>query len=405
MKRLRIVIFPLIAVGVLVALLVVGWQSASVALAASGQQSQQLVLHKRACGPWSVVASPNVGTSTNFLSGVAAITAKNVWAVGSEGNGHGGLTLVEHWNGSKWKVVASPNVKGSLSDSLSGVAAIAANNVWAVGNYFDASNNQHPLIEHWNGTSWSIVSSPSGGQLNGVAAFASNNIWAVGSSTGSSVNGYVTLIEHYNGTSWSVVPGSSVSGGQLSGVTALATNNVWAVGNVAGTNAIQTLIEHWNGTSWSVVSSSGPGQAANVLNGVVALAANNVWAVGDDTNSVGPSATYAPLVEHWNGTSWSVVSSPMQGTSDLLNGIAAVSANNIWVVGDYRSGIDPQGPYYTLIEHWNGTSWSVVNSPNPGSGALANILTAAARVPATKIVWSVGYIQDSTAQTLTEYYC
>lgn len=400
MKRLRIVIFPVIAVGVLAALLVVGWKGA---WAASGQHGQQLVLHKRACGTWNVVASKNVGTSTNFLYGVAAVSAKNVWAVGSEGNGHGGLTLVEHWNGSQWKVVASPNVKGSLSDSLSGVAAITANNIWAVGNYFDASNYQQGLIEHWNGTSWSIVPSPSAGQLNGVAALSANNIWAVGSANGSSSSGYQTLIEHWNGTSWSIVPGSSVSGGQLFGVTALATNNVWAVGEVASTNAIQTLIEHWNGTSWSVISSSGPGQAANALNGAVALAANNVWAVGNDSNSVGPYAQYAPLVEHWNGTSWSVVSSPVQGTSDVLNGIAAVSANNVWAIGDYRTGLDPQGPYYTLIEHWNGTSWSVVQSPSPGVDT--SDLTAASHVPMTNSVWSVGFTQGVSYQTLTEYYC
>jgi len=398
MKRLRIVIFPIITLVVLAALLFGGWKGASAA------SSEHLVLHKRACGSWSGVASPNVGTSTNFLNGVAALSSKNVWAVGSEGNGNGGLTLVEHWNGSKWNMVASPNVKGSLSDSLSGVVAIAANNIWAVGNYFDASNIQHPLIEHWNGTSWSIVSSSSGGQLNGIAALASNNIWAVGSTGGASINGYVTLIEHYNGTSWSVVTGSSVSGGQLSGVTALAANNVWAVGNVdVNGNLIQTLIEHWNGTSWSVVSSSGPGLAANTLNGIASIAANNIWAVGNETSSVGPSATYTPLVEHYNGTSWSIVSSPLQGTSDLINGIAAISANNVWAVGDYRTGTDPQGPYYTLIEHWNGTSWSVVTSPSPGVDA--SDLTAVSHVPTTNSVWSVGFTQGSISQTLTELYC
>lgn len=397
MKRLHLVLLSVGVVTILATLFMAGSMQVSAATKAHS-------MHKTTCGAWSVVGSPNVGTSTNFLYSVAAITAKNVWAVGSEGNGNGGLTLVEHWNGIQWKVVASPNVKSSLSDSLSGVATITANNVWAVGNYYDASNVQHPLIEHWNGTSWSLVSSPSGGQLNGVAAFAANNIWAVGSTTGSSVNGYVTLIEHYNGTSWSVVSGSSVNGGQLFGVTALAMNNVWAVGNVAvNGNLMQTLIEHWNGSSWSVVSSSGPGLAASTLSSVASIASNNIWAVGDDTNSVGPSATYAPLVEHYNGTSWSVVSSPLQGTSDLMNGIAAISANNVWTVGDYRTGTDSQGPYFTLIEHWNGTSWSVVTSPSPGVDA--SDLTAAAHVPNTNNVWSAGFTQGTASQTLTEFYC
>src|SRR5207249_2539653 len=165
-KRLSIVIFPGIAVVVLAALFLRGWAEAS------GATVAQFTRGSSACGVWSTVASPNVGTSTNFLNGVTALSVKNVWAVGTEGNGNGGLTLVEHWTGTRWKVVASPNVNGSLSDSLSGVAAVAANNIWAVGNYYDASNSQQTLIEHWNGTSWSIVPSPSRGQLYGVAALA-----------------------------------------------------------------------------------------------------------------------------------------------------------------------------------------------------------------------------------------
>jgi hypothetical protein len=331
MKRLSTVIFPGIAVVALAALFLRGWVGATAATVAQSTRGSMT------CGVWHTVASPNVGTSTNFLNGVTTISAKNVWAVGTEGNGNGGLTLVEHWTGTKWKVVASPVVNGSSSDSLSGVAAVAANNIWAVGKYFDASNNQQTLIEHWNGSSWSVVHSPSGGQLYGVAALAANNVWAVGSFSGASTNGY------------------------------------------------QTLIEHWNGSNWSVVSSPSPGLATNTLNGVAAFSANNIWAVGDESSSVGPSAPFAPLVEHWNGSGWSVVTSPLQGTSDLLNGIAVISASNIWAVGDYRSSIDPQGPYFTLIEHWNGTSWKVAKSPSPGS--VASVLEAAARVPSTTSVW------------------
>ena len=154
---------------------------------------------------------------------------------------------------------------------------------------------------------------------------------------------------------------------------------------------------------WSKVSSPNVGTSTNFLNGVAAIAANNIWAVGEDTNSAGPSAMFAPLIEHWNGPRWSIVASPLQGTSDFLNGIAAVSASNIWAVGDYRSGIDPMGSYYTLIEHWNGTTWSVVKSPSPGS--IVSNLTSATRVPATSTIWSAGFIQGSTSQTLTAFYC
>ena len=198
------------------------------------------------------MASPNVDASYNVLSGIAAISASNVWAVGS----HSNLTLVEHWNGTQWKVVASPSVKGSLSDSLSGVVAIAANNIWAVGGYNDASNNGQTLIEHWNGTSWSIVNSPNVAKLSdgltAISAVSATDMWAVGSISGTS--SFQPLFEHWNGASWGIT--SSTGSGALSGVAALASNNVWAVGSVSVPNLVQTLIEHWNGRSWSVVNSS-----------------------------------------------------------------------------------------------------------------------------------------------------
>ena len=397
MKRPSMVNLLCVSVIALAALLL---QASAGALAAMPQQA------RLRCGFWRSMPSPNVGTSTNFLNGVAAISANNVWTVGSYGNGNGGFTLVEHWDGTQWRVVASPNVNGSPSEELLGVAAVAANNIWAVGDYYTVSHIQQSLIEHWDGKSWSIVSNPNVASLfsvlTAISAVSATDIWAVGNSSG--LQGFQTLIEHWNGTSWSIVPNSGPQRGQLTGVTAIASNNVWAVGSGAGTNGIQTLIEHWNGTSWSVVSSSGPGLATNTLNGIAAVSANNIWAVGEDSNSVGPSATFAPLIEHWNGSSWSMVTSPLQGTSDFLNGVAAISTSDIWTVGDYRSGIDPMGPYFTLVEHWNGSAWSVVNSPSPAS--LANDLVSVARVPATRSVWAVGFTQNSgTSQTFTVFHC
>lgn len=396
MKRLRAVILPGIAAVTLLALSLIGLTGASAAT---------LPLHTHGpatCGVWSKVSSPNVGTSINFLNGVAAISSKDVWAVGEYGNGNGGLTLVEHWNGTHWKVVASPNVNNSLSDSLSGVAAIATNDVWAVGSYNDASNTQQTLIEHWNGTQWSIVQRPNVPSLFNVLAAISpvsaKDIWAVGNASGN--NGFQPLFEHWNGTQWSIVQSQGM--GQLGGVAAIASNDVWAVGSISGNN-IQTLTEHWNGSTWSVVSSSGPGLAINSLAGIAAISANNVWAVGDDADSGDPSAEFRPLIEQWNGTSWSVVTTRMRGTSDFLSGIAAVSASKIWAVGNNRTSLDPNGPYYTFVEHWNGSAWKAVKSPSPGS---QNGLAAAARVPATNSVWAVGFKQNNGIyQTLTEFYC
>src|SRR5204862_547524 len=102
------------------------------------------------------------GSRSSYLSGVAAVSANDIWAVGG--------SLIEHWDGSNWSVVPSPSPSAGYSN-LYGVAAVSANDVWAVG-----SSGYDPfqtLTEHWNGRSWSVVPSPNPGiysQLNGVAA-------------------------------------------------------------------------------------------------------------------------------------------------------------------------------------------------------------------------------------------
>ncbi|MGH2516400.1 MAG: hypothetical protein ACRDHP_12160, partial [Ktedonobacterales bacterium] len=259
--------------------------------------------------------------------------------------GSGLGTLTEQWNGMQWGLVNSPS-PGSEYNDLNGVAAIASNDIWAVGSY--SNNPQVPdtntLIEHWNGIMWSVVSSPSPGalsnSLSAIAAVSSNDVWTVGNSDS---NGSQTLIEHWNGTNWSVVSSPSPNGDAvLNGIAALSASNVWAVGNTfaSGSSGIksgggsvlqQTLIEHWNGSSWSVIASPSPGSSNNALNGVTAMSASNLWAVGFQQNSSGVQQT---LIEQWNGSSWNVVSSPSSNsTGNALNGVAAVAGSSVWAVG------------------------------------------------------------------------
>jgi hypothetical protein len=263
------------------------------------------------------------------------------------------------------QIVAAPSVNES---SLSAVAEIAPNDGWAVGGVSNPSTGLiNPLIEHFNGTAWSVVPSPvvQGSFLTGVSGVASNDVWAVG--TGSSST--TPLDEHWNGTQWTIVSTPSLppsGGGWFNAVTAIASNDVWAVGFANGNN----LFEHWNGSSWSVVSSPSPG-IEPFLSSVVALAPNNAWAVGETTVVNGSIGTGQALIEHWDGSSWNVVPSPNVGGGspsafNELSGVAAVSANNVWPVGRFP---DPNtNVYKTLTENWDGSSWSVIPSPNVTSG-------------------------------------
>src|SRR5262249_61458658 len=119
----------------------------------------------------------------NFPSGVSAVASNGVWAVGAFGAASGSQTLIEHWNGVSWSVVASPS-PGSGSNELHGVSAVSSSDIWAVGILSNTGSSSLTLIEHWNGVNWSVVPGVNFGsaltELFAVVSTAHSNVWAVG---------------------------------------------------------------------------------------------------------------------------------------------------------------------------------------------------------------------------------
>ncbi|MGH2517967.1 MAG: hypothetical protein ACRDHP_20160, partial [Ktedonobacterales bacterium] len=175
---------------------------------------------------------------------------------------------------------------------------------------------------------------------------------------------------------WSVIPSPGVGEeGTLLAVTTLSATSGWAAGQYEGLDSLQrTLTERWDGTQWAYQPSPSPGVEDNVLQAVSGSAAGDVWAAGFQT---GASGGESPLIEHWNGSAWSVIPTPKleAGTSSAaLSGVAAISASDAWAVGDVTMIAAPgQGAsQQTLIEHWNGSAWSSVNGatlPPPQNNA------------------------------------
>src|SRR5207237_796431 len=104
------------------------------------------------------------------------------------------------------------------------------------------------------------------------------------------------------------------------------------------------------------------------LNAVAGRSANDLWAVGRSEQT---------LVEHWDGTLWSVIPSPNVSTGgDILYDVSALTVNDAWAVGAWRQP-GPGGIRQTLTEHWDGTQWTVVSSPNiPSSSNILAGVTA-----------------------------
>ena len=318
----------------------------------AGSQSLPLIEHLHNY-VWQVVPSPNPsGSIVTSLYGVAARSDRDVWAVGSSARlNETSQTLIEHWNGSQWQIVTSPNLSGS--NSLTSVTIISARNVWAVGS----------LIEHWNGQTWQIVpgpqNAPSSLQLTSVTYTSKNDVWAVGNFSDSNNTSH-GIIEHWNGHAWNLISHPAPVDSFLQGVTAISSKDVWAVGYSRTSNGSEsTLTEHWNGQNWQVIASSNPAHSTILrLTSVSALGHKDVWAVGFFRNTSGIENT---LTEHWNGQTWQTIVSPTDSASSELEAVVAVSPGNVWAVG----GIFPASSSLTLIEYWNGLFWGIVSSPTP----------------------------------------
>jgi hypothetical protein len=210
---------------------------------------------------WSIVPSPNE-EGANWLAAIDASAGNDAWAVGYY-IGDEGLyeTLSAHWDGSAWTLVETLNV-GQTGDWLYGVAAVSPSEAWAVGTTAGSVDTytSTTLIEHWTGSVWSVVPSPNpsddpiygANQLYDVRAFAPNDVWAVGWQW--TPIGSAPLVVRWDGRRWRVSPTPDDEYRQLVALDGTSSSDIWAVGHSFNFNdGYQALAMHWDGRTWAVV--------------------------------------------------------------------------------------------------------------------------------------------------------
>ncbi len=249
---------------------------------------------------WSVVSTPIPGQTDSEFNSVVAQSANSVWAAGYfNGLGFSPQPLIERWDGSAWRVVNSPLPEGATAGSFKAMSVVpGSSQVWATGSVRYGAPPQgigyfQPLIERWDGSAWRIVASPAlpagalAGELNGVVALSATDAWAVGDYTASD-HTIRTLIAHWDGSSWKVVP-SPNEWGSLSGVAAVGARDARAVGyHMTGAegSAQIGIVERWNGIAWSVAESPTPqGVTHSSLAAIATDGAGGYWAVGSYPNT------------------------------------------------------------------------------------------------------------------------
>jgi N-acetylneuraminic acid mutarotase len=357
-------------------------------------------------GTWSLFPSPSNNAKTNLLASVTCVSLADCWAVGSSTfSTTPNQTLTEHWNGTAWSIVSSANSSPSQNNTLSGVTCNSTSDCWAVGEYFVTSNPQHyeTLIEHWNGGAWSTVpsanvSTAESNILRGIACALPNECWAVGYHLPGAQ--YQPLLEKWDGTSWTIAVPPVVTNGtsnQLFSVTCTSVSDCWTVGeaDLVVSGISHTLAAHWDGNAWNVVTTPDTNNRTNSLLDVTCTSASDCWAVGDaeDTSNF----ILYTLIEHWDGSAWTIVPSPNPTSWDSLQSVSCPNANDCWAVGYQDTDYATQ----TLIVHWDGQSWTAIPSPDT-SAAEANLFNDVACASASEC-WAVGYRGSGNGTLLAEF--
>jgi hypothetical protein len=348
---------------------------------------------------WSYTNSPH-GSGERSLFGVSCVRSDMCVAIGRAAcrkvGTPAGCTLFESWNGSQWSVVPSPK-RPSYTTYLGGVSCATSQFCVAAG-YDSGSTETQTVIETWNGTNWSVTPSPNvgGDYLYGVSCANPTFCVAVGRSVVSSSQN-AALIESWNGSQWSVVSSpSEETGSYLSGVSCTSATSCVADGwAVTTSGSAEGLIESWNGTSWSIMSSPNLGSGTE-LSAVSCASSVSCMAVGTAFDS---SPNLVTVAESWNGSEWTLTPTPNPATYDnLLNGVSCTSGENCVAVGQDD---EQSAPAQTLIESWNGNSWST--TPSPDRGSIEDGLSAVSCPQGDHCV-AVGYFtkQHAAAQALVE---
>src|SRR5215471_2651458 len=216
---------------------------------------------------------------------------------------------------------------------------------------------------------WTVVRSALLGtndnSLGSVAGSAPDDIWAVGNflpdTAASNQDATLSLALHFDGSNWTPTPtpNAGPNFNTFFGVAA-AQHHAWGVGvHLDQDFKTRGLVESWDPAAarWRIDDIPQPGSERDLLFGASAVSANDVWTVGEQQSAAG---TFGTLVEHFDGSSWRVVPSPDPGASgNHLYGVVALGRNNVWAVGQRN---DQAGPDRELILHWDGQSWSDIGA-------------------------------------------
>jgi hypothetical protein len=368
---------------------------------------------------WAIRPSPNpLGRLyDDTLTGVACTSASACTAVGpsSDQFSYVQVTLAERWDGSIWKTQPTPAPLGLASSQFAGVACSAPSACVAVGTRSNSASHSLALAESWDGSAWTFRRVPQprdawrhrGGfsVLSGVACSSAAACTAVGYYV-NNAEVSVPLVERWDGVTWTVQPTPTLPGapfGVLSGVSCPSLTNCVAAGRYAVnyTSPPRTLIERWDGTTWTMQASPTPAGANDVtLAGVSCVTPGACTAVGSSASETPQGLVTTTLAERWDGTAWTIQPTPngppIGGrTWSHVDSVSCADPTSCTAIGTASTDSGD----LALAEHWDGTAWTIQPIPDP-SGALLTRLHGIACASSTACV-AVGSSYSNSTGLIT----
>lgn len=372
----------LVRLGVLVIALLLGLLPAASSAAAPGN----------ATSGWVRAATSSIAGESLRFEALAIPARKDIWAIGYIFDIVGGAiefrTLAEHLVGPRFEIVPTPDRETApAADFLFGAAGTSASDIWAVGYSAPAGQPTTTLIEHWDGTAWSIATSPNpganGDDLLAVTAISSSDVWAVGARQDAGHFYTTPLALHWNGGNWTAVavptPAACTGHASLTGVSGSATR-LFATGwcGSSGNGADQAFIERWDGQNWRIVVPPAALPQGSELLGLSATASSK-WATGF-TQPPGNNPA-VPLTLHNEAGKWKMVN-VVDPSVSVLAGVS-VSGAGTWAVGEGTSAAPPFAA--PASAQFVKGAWQGLAVPVP-YGSLA----AVGSDPSTGNVWATG---------------
>ena len=354
---------------------------------ASAQTSKVTLAQRWNGEKWSLQSAANPQPqSENELEDVACPSATLCLAVGNDYYRDKGFWEV--WNGSEWKISTA---------SLSELKAISCPTTSWCMTVAKAENSAWQLKE--SGGSWSATAkappTPAGAtevKLNDVSCSSDSACTVVGRYYN---GGYKPYVARWNGSAWTQQTAPSPSEGNASeamlSVSCPSASFCMAVGRAAN----KPFAERWDGSAWATQSAPNPeGATEATLEGISCASASACMAVGNHKGS----GSRKTLAQRWNGSTWSVIASPTPSEKQgRLRSISCLSASSCIAVGVLTPTSFLTPGETTLAESWNGTEWTVQSTPN----AEGNLYSSFAAVSCTSPVacTAVGATRPSSEPT------